>query len=134
MPFTVGWYDTGILVDCTDTLDTDATDRLLEVVRSALERCAVPTNVILDWRGSRGDPMLRHECTKRVASLVHPKLGLVAAVNSDPLAGLQVGLRYERRDYLYLTCTSLEEAVRLLRERLPPSMKRLHPAQNISGA
>ena len=56
MPFTVGWYDAGLLIDCTGPLAIDATDELAKAVIAALDSLARPTSLILDWRGIQGDP------------------------------------------------------------------------------
>ncbi len=115
MPFTVGWYDTGMLVDCTDSLDAEAAEKLLKVVVSALNQCASPTNIILDWRGSRGDAAQRRRCIRRIASLDHPKRGMVAAVENEPTASLRVDRLYGGRAFPCLACASLEEAISRLR-------------------
>ncbi len=111
MPFTVGWYDTGMVIDCTDTLDAEATEKLLKVVVTALDGCVNRTNMILDWRGSQGDPELRQRCSQRIAALGHPKLGLVAAVDSNPSASVRIDRLHGGRPDPYLACASLEEAV-----------------------
>ncbi len=122
MPFTIGWYDAGFLIDCTGALDTGAPNLLLKAGGAALDTRPSPTNIILDWRGSTGDATQRHHCTKEVAALRHPMLGSVAAVDNDPVANFRIDLLCETRDYPYLVCTSLEEAVRLLTERTAPAM------------
>ncbi len=122
MPFTIGWYDGGLLVDCTGALDARAANLLLKAMVAALDTRPSPTNIILDWRGSSGDATQRHHCTKEVAALLHPMLGSVAAVDNDPIGNFRIDLLCEARDYPYLVCTSLEEAVQLLTDRTASAM------------
>ncbi len=114
MPFSIGWYAKGLLVDCTGRLDTGASKKLSNVVTDALDTRSVLTDVVLDWRGCSGDPMQRHLLTKQVAQLLHPNLGRVAAVDNEPMASFRIDLMCAGKDYPYLACTSLEEAVLLL--------------------
>ncbi len=119
MPFTVGWYDMGMLVDCTGSLGHEAANTLLQVVVAALDSRPCPTNVILDWRGCRGDPARLQLYTRRVASLSHSRLGRVAAVL--PVTGLRPDPTRLTRDRPFFACTSLEEAVYLLKEYATPA-------------
>jgi hypothetical protein len=111
MCFTVGWYDTGMLVDCTGALGLEATDEPAKTVRVALDTLERPTRLILDWRGIQGDPYRCHLCTVQVVRLAHPKLVRVAAVATNAIVSLWIQLLAQERDGRYLACTSLEQAI-----------------------
>ena len=115
MCFTVGWYDTGMLVDCTGSLGLEATDELAKTVSGALDTLVRPTHLILDWRGIQGEPYRCHLCTEQVVRLAHHNLVRVAAVASDSIVSLWIHLLAQEREGRYLACTSLEQAILLFR-------------------